>query len=213
MRTVTVSTSAKETRERREGAKSMPDARSNPRRLSRQASKSVSLAARRASPAASTRLSVVVRRGRLLRTRAEEEVASGALGADLEPKQVNGAEGEEEELSESDKLRAAERFMVMDLGTANCLGCGYVYDKNRGDPDYPIPAGMTFSQLPGDWCCPICGADKAQFQNNTKTVAGFAENQGYGLGTNTMTGDQKLLLIYGSLLFFFGLFLAGYAMG
>lgn len=40
-----------------------------------------------------------------------------------------------------------------------------------------------------------------------KVVAGFAENQQYGLGTNSMTESQKSLLIYGSLAFFFILFL------
>ncbi len=43
-------------------------------------------------------------------------------------------------------------------------------------------------------------------------VAGFAENQRYGLGTNSMTEAQKSLLIYGSLAVFFVLFLSGYAM-
>jgi hypothetical protein len=43
-------------------------------------------------------------------------------------------------------------------------------------------------------------------------VAGFAENQRYGLGTNSMTGSQKLLLIYGALAVFFILFLSGYAL-
>ena len=115
-------------------------------------------------------------------------------------------------MSEADKLRAKEKFMVMDLGTAACgTGCGYIYDRSQGDPEYPISPGVTFSQLPADWTCPICGAPKDQFKNETKVIAGFAENQGYGFGTNTMTGDQKLLLIYGSLLVFFGLFLAGYA--
>lgn len=45
-----------------------------------------------------------------------------------------------------------------------------------------------------------------------KVVAGFAANQGYGLGTNSMTGEQKTGLIYGALAFFFVLFLLGYAM-
>ena len=108
-------------------------------------------------------------------------------------------------------LRDQERFMVMDLGLANCTGCGYQYDRNKGDPEWPISPGITFSQLPEDYTCPICGGPKGGFENQTKTIAGFAENQKYGLGTNTMTGDQKLLLIYGSLLVFFGLFLAGYA--
>jgi hypothetical protein len=43
-------------------------------------------------------------------------------------------------------------------------------------------------------------------------VAGFAENQRYGLGTNSMTEGQKSGLIYGALAAFFVLFLAGYAM-
>lgn len=36
--------------------------------------------------------------------------------------------------------------------------------------------------------------------------------QGYGLGTNAMTEEQKSLLIFGSLGFFFVLFLLGYAL-
>jgi hypothetical protein len=60
--------------------------------------------------------------------------------------------------------------------------------------------------------CPICGAAKSKFESRVKVVAGFAENQQYGLGTNSMTGNQKLLLIYGSLLIFILLFLAGYAL-
>lgn len=64
--------------------------------------------------------------------------------------------------------------------------------------------------LPEDWYCPICGADKGKFQSKAKEIAGFAENQRYGLGTNSLTGGQKSLLIFGSLLAFFFLFLAGY---
>lgn len=45
---------------------------------------------------------------------------------------------------------------------------------------------------------------------NETEIAGFAANQGYGLGTNSMTQGQKSGLIYGSLLVFFLLFLAGY---
>ena len=139
------------------------------------------------------------------------EPVSDSLARSRFDRQPYKFEDEDEELSEADKLRAKERFMVMDLGKAECTGCGYVYDRNKGDPEYPVSAGVTFSQLPQDWTCPICGAEKKLFDNQTKTIAGFAENQKYGLGTNTMTGDQKLLLIYGSLLVFFGLFLAGYA--
>jgi hypothetical protein len=44
---------------------------------------------------------------------------------------------------------------------------------------------------------------------HVQVVAGFAENQQYGLGTNSMTGEQKSLLIYGALALFFILFLGG----
>ncbi len=114
-------------------------------------------------------------------------------------------------MTEAEKLRAAERFMVIDQGLAECSGCGYMYDRTKGDPEYPIASGITFSQLPVDWTCPICGGPKKGFENKVKTVAGFAENQRYGLGTNSMTGDEKSVLIYGALLVFFGLFLCGYA--
>lgn len=66
--------------------------------------------------------------------------------------------------------------------------------------------------LPADYACPTCGAPKTKFQSRMTVVAGFAENQKYGIGTNSWTGDQKLFLIYGSLVIFFVLFLAGYAL-
>jgi hypothetical protein len=72
--------------------------------------------------------------------------------------------------------------------------------------------GTQFEDLPGDWACPVCGAPKGKFTGDGVEVAGFAVNQGYGFGSNSMTGEQKSLLIYGSLLFFFALFLAGYSL-
>ena len=68
----------------------------------------------------------------------------------------------------------------------------------------------VLQELPKDWQCPVCGAPKASFQSQNIKVAGFAENQQYGLGGNSLTAGQKSLLIYGSLVFFFGLFIAGY---
>ena len=37
-----------------------------------------------------------------------------------------------------------------------CTVCGYVYDEEE--------AGTAFSDLPDDWECPVCGADKAAFE-------------------------------------------------
>ena len=108
----------------------------------------------------------------------------------------------ERKRSEAERLRAAEKFMVIGSGTAACKGCGYEYSPDKGDPDFPVPRGVTFQELPSDYCCPICGAPKERFESRVRTIAGFAENQQYGLGTNSMTGNQKLLLIYGAFLFF-----------
>jgi len=35
-----------------------------------------------------------------------------------------------------------------------CTVCGYVYDGSEG----------PFEELPDSWCCPLCGASKAQFE-------------------------------------------------
>jgi len=44
-----------------------------------------------------------------------------------------------------------------------CAICGYVYDPQVGDSDGNIPAGTPFEELPDDWTCPVCGADKSEF--------------------------------------------------
>lgn len=48
------------------------------------------------------------------------------------------------------------------------------------------------------------------FQSKSVEIAGFAQNQQFGLGGNALTSGQKALLIYGTLFFFFLLFLNGY---
>lgn len=41
--------------------------------------------------------------------------------------------------------------------------CGYVYDPAEGDPGHGIEAGTAFEDLPDDWVCPQCGAEKEHF--------------------------------------------------
>ena len=42
-----------------------------------------------------------------------------------------------------------------------CSICGYIYDEAEGDvADNGIIAGTKFADLPADWVCPTCGADK-----------------------------------------------------
>lgn len=42
--------------------------------------------------------------------------------------------------------------------------CGYVYDPEAGDPDNGVAAGTSFSDLPEDWVCPVCAAEKEYFE-------------------------------------------------
>ena len=44
-----------------------------------------------------------------------------------------------------------------------CDVCGYVYDPTVGDPNSGISPGTPFENLPDNWVCPICGADKTHF--------------------------------------------------
>jgi rubredoxin len=44
-----------------------------------------------------------------------------------------------------------------------CAICGFIYDPAEGDPANGIDTGVTFSELPVDYICPICGAGKDEF--------------------------------------------------
>ncbi len=44
-----------------------------------------------------------------------------------------------------------------------CDMCGYIYDPAEGDPDSDIAPGTSFEDLPEDWVCPVCGAEKDEF--------------------------------------------------
>jgi rubredoxin len=39
-----------------------------------------------------------------------------------------------------------------------------VYDPSEGDPDHGVPAGTAWENIPEDWVCPLCGADKEMFE-------------------------------------------------
>ena len=45
-----------------------------------------------------------------------------------------------------------------------CTPCGYIYDPATGDPDNGVAAGTAFADLPADWVCPECGAEKEYFE-------------------------------------------------
>ncbi len=45
-----------------------------------------------------------------------------------------------------------------------CQVCGYVYDPAEGDPEAGVAPGTAFADLADDWTCPICGAEKSEFE-------------------------------------------------
>jgi rubredoxin len=105
-----------------------------------------------------------------------------------------------EDLAATTDLKPSTAVENTDDDRFECRACGYTYDPNKGDPKNKIIAGTPFSVLPATWKCPVCTAKKAAFTNiGTNAVSGFKENQGYGFGVNTMTQEQKSLLIYGGL--------------
>lgn len=44
-----------------------------------------------------------------------------------------------------------------------CNDCGYIYDPALGDPDNGVTPGTAFEDIPNDWVCPLCGAEKSEF--------------------------------------------------
>jgi rubredoxin len=45
-----------------------------------------------------------------------------------------------------------------------CRFCSHVYDEAIGDLDSGIPPGTRFDDLPDDWMCPECGAEKSDYE-------------------------------------------------
>jgi rubredoxin len=42
--------------------------------------------------------------------------------------------------------------------------CGYVYDPAEGDYENGVEPDTPFEDLPDDWVCPKCGAEKEYFE-------------------------------------------------
>jgi len=127
----------------------------------------------------------------------------------------------EEEAAQKEKarrnaeLKAQEVFIKRETGRHICGNCGYTYDETKGDTDKiggTNPPGTLFASLPSNYRCPVCRGSKDQFTAVVDEIPGFEVNQGYGFGTNGLTADQKNLLIFGGLAFFFVLFISGYAL-
>jgi len=44
-----------------------------------------------------------------------------------------------------------------------CGICCYNYIPEDGDPDSGAEPGTPFEKVPQNWVCPVCGADKSNF--------------------------------------------------
>lgn len=146
----------------------------------------------------------------------EEDEVSWDFGDAKETSVIGSIKEEQErELSEREKeimrLRAAEKFMKQDTGNAICRTCGYMYKWEDGVPGQ-TPPKTPWEFVPDSFPCPSCKSPKAFFDPEQIEIAGFADNQSYGFGTNTWTEDQKSNAIFGGLAAFFILFLGGYAL-
>jgi rubredoxin len=50
------------------------------------------------------------------------------------------------------------------MATYICPLCGYVYDEEKGFPDEGIAPGTKWEDVPDDFVCPLCGAEKSIFE-------------------------------------------------
>mmetsp|Transcript_11188 Transcript_11188/g.19576 ORF Transcript_11188/g.19576 Transcript_11188/m.19576 type:complete len:244 (+) Transcript_11188:68-799(+) len=103
-----------------------------------------------------------------------------------------------------------EKFISVETNDWTCQSCEYTYEIKKGDVFQRVEPGTQFEDIPESWKCPVCRAPKAAFKRRSIEISGFAENQNFGLGANTLTSGQKQGLIYGSLLLFFLFFILGY---
>ena len=42
--------------------------------------------------------------------------------------------------------------------------CAYVYDPEEGDVEHGVNPGTAWEDVPADWVCPKCGAEKEFFE-------------------------------------------------
>lgn len=75
-----------------------------------------------------------------------------------------------EEVIANDSAEDKEAMEALDMSTAItkhdvyvCDVCGWEYDPELGLPEAGIQSGTSFEDLPDDFVCPLCDADKSMF--------------------------------------------------
>jgi len=51
-----------------------------------------------------------------------------------------------------------------------CSVCGYIYDEEKGIPEAGIAPGTAWEDLPENWTCPLCGAEKSEFNKQGESA-------------------------------------------
>lgn len=46
-----------------------------------------------------------------------------------------------------------------------CSICGYVYDEAKGASETGVVPNTVWADMPKDWVCPLCGAEKTEFNS------------------------------------------------
>ena len=62
------------------------------------------------------------------------------------------------------KLELLSEVIKKQSDVWQCQLCHYEYEEEKGDPISGIEPGTSFLDLPDDWVCPICGAEKSMFE-------------------------------------------------
>jgi rubredoxin len=65
--------------------------------------------------------------------------------------------------TESSREAALDSAVGDGPASMECRICWHVYDPEIGDDQGQVPPGTPFTELPDDWRCPNCDADKDHF--------------------------------------------------
>lgn len=76
-----------------------------------------------------------------------------------------------------------------------CTVCGYLYDEAAGIPEKGIAPGTKWKDISDDWTCPLCGAGKAEFAEQTVSAMPAAKKT----NVRKAHGDDMHELSFGEL--------------
>ena len=57
-----------------------------------------------------------------------------------------------------------KEYTMSDYKKYQCLECGHIYDESIGDPESGLEPGTRWEDVPENWLCPECGAEKSAFE-------------------------------------------------